>query len=92
LLLIVFVFLRAFGGEVGNYRGRPRDDDLQHVNPVIAFLDLCKYPPDPVYVCWTLGVCLLVLAAFEALCRHYDSIRRRRLLAVAVQDHGRHRR
>ncbi len=44
--------------------GDPVPWEPGHPRPVLAFLDVEKYPPSPVYLAWTLGLGLWILVVF----------------------------
>ena len=63
--LIFFICIRLYGhdGYFGNLRGLPRDG--VQGNWLIAFLNVCKYPPSIAYTLLTLGIDLLILGTIE---------------------------
>eukprot|EP00943_MAST-04B_sp_MAST-4B-sp1_P006121 g6121.t1 len=63
--LIVFIFIRLYGhdGYFGNLRGLPRDGVQS--DWLIAFLNVCKYPPSIAYTLITLGIDLFILSCIE---------------------------
>jgi len=63
-LLLIFILLRFLGGTVGNYRGWPRgtgSEEGRELNPLMAFFNVCKYPPSLAYDCITMAVNLTLL-------------------------------
>ncbi len=65
LLLLVFAVVRA-----GNGYGDPAAWSVQargSFYTVLSFLNVTKYPPSLTFLCLTLGVALLLLAAFDSL-------------------------
>ena len=67
LCLGMFVLVRLYGkdGYLGNLRGLPRDG--VQGDWLIAFLNVCKYPPSVAYALITLGVDLICLGAIQKL-------------------------
>jgi uncharacterized membrane protein len=63
-LLLAFVVLRAFDvyGEPEPWHHGP-----DAATTVMSFINLTKYPPSLLYLCATLGISMLLLAAFERL-------------------------
>ncbi len=62
-LLLIFVVLRALNGygDPAQWSTQPRGVSYT----VLSFLNVSKYPPSLLFLCLTLGVALLLLAAFE---------------------------
>ena len=64
-LLVFFIILRAT-----NSYGDPRPWDVQSrgfIFSVLSFINVSKYPPSLLYLCLTIGVACLLLAAFEGV-------------------------
>mmetsp|Transcript_6491 Transcript_6491/g.7423 ORF Transcript_6491/g.7423 Transcript_6491/m.7423 type:complete len:522 (-) Transcript_6491:96-1661(-) len=60
VFFILFLVLRTFGGAFGNIRGYPRhdgsDSDQYHVNWIIEYFYMSKYPPSPTYALFWLSM------------------------------------
>lgn len=64
-LLVFFVILRAI-----NMYGDPRPwivSDRGLIYTILSFINISKYPPSLLFLCLTLGVASLLLAAFEGV-------------------------
>jgi uncharacterized membrane protein len=77
----LFLLIRTFGGVVGNYRGWPRGGPNRQENFLIAFLDVCKYPPSLAYALLTLGGVSLLCVVLDQLIQHLQRVGRHNELA-----------
>ncbi|CAF1112440.1 unnamed protein product [Didymodactylos carnosus] len=63
--LVIFGLIRSIGGTIGNYRGWSRGERVDSF--MLAFLDVCKYPPSFAYATMTLSGCSFLCVIFDLL-------------------------
>lgn len=83
LSLIIFISLRTWGGDVGNFRGW-HVDHLENEHWILVYLDVCKYPPSPAYIFMTMAGNSLILCLFTLLLNYFQSLA---LSRVEEQEH-----